>query len=93
MATNSVKYNNKYTLVQHSGYGYGGKPAFSRALEQRHVPDARTEREILKRGGFIGTYEECDEIVDKVFLNAKGEFSDYMIDDLRLYIPVREIVG
>lgn len=105
----------KWTLVQHSGYGYGQDGQFSRAVEPREIGrkedggimTAKQFDELLTKikveGGLVyDTYREAmvaEDVIngvtgDRPFLNVAGEFSHkVVIDSLRLYIPVREVVG
>lgn len=42
-----------YTLVQHSGYGFAGKPDFARAVEEAYVDDLKAQDKIRKAGGLL----------------------------------------
>lgn len=41
------------TLVQHSGYGYAGKPSFRRGIEICYVHKAAELKRIQRVGGFL----------------------------------------
>jgi hypothetical protein len=92
-----------YTVVQHSGYGYNNDPQFEHALESRKLGTKVEADRVTKAGGVIFPgYTEAEDFAEKaqyqpdnasIIPNAKGTFSDQLIDDLRIYIPVREIVG
>jgi hypothetical protein len=83
-----------YTLVQHSGFGFGQKEWFARAVEPTVIPDKRTENKVRKLGGFVGDYAEAAEAEetingvtgDRPFLQAAGTFAAYEVGGLRLYV-------
>lgn len=94
----------KWTLVQHSGFGYGGNPQFSKAVESRPVRTAGEERLVTQAGGILlGSYTEAEELAFSVnypdedyaglIPDARGAFSDRKVDGLRVYIPVRQVTG
>jgi hypothetical protein len=99
------KYKVKFTLVQHSGFGYGGKEGFAHGVEERTIDNKRDEEKVIKAGGLIfEDYMEAVEFEEKVngisdpastslYPQAKGTFSDKEIDGLKIYIPVREAIG
>lgn len=86
-----------YTIVQHSGAGYGYKPEFEQGLEIREVTDGRFQNKIRTLGGkLFATWSEADDYVDSesyqpgnesLIPNAPGTFVDYEVDELKLYIP------
>lgn len=86
-----------YTLVQHSGYGYDEKPGFKQAVEERTIENKRTYNAIKRRGGLLlvgysDAYGKAEEEnypsnIKGIYPRAKGSFSDYKVDGLRLYIP------
>jgi hypothetical protein len=91
-----------WTLVQHSGYGYGGDPGFARGLEIRQVETRAERARVEKAGGVIfDTYVEASKAEDEwpyvdnggLYPHAQGTFSDKTIDGLRIYVPVREAVA
>lgn len=89
-----------YTLVQHSGYGYAGKPGFMQALEVRSL-QSRAERNRVERvGGVVfETYHEAMEAEEKlnyphpfsspmdIYPRFEGGFSIHVIDGLRIALP------
>lgn len=87
----------QHTIVQHSGYGYGGKPSFRHAVESRQVNSAAVAKEILARGGLVFPgYLEAEEYCDTENYRAEvtglnphapGGFDDYLVDGLRVYLP------
>lgn len=92
-----------YTLVQHSGFGYAGKPGFQQAVETRSIDTAK-DRDLVKRVGGVLEVNgyEIDELEERVnyppgveglYPKAQGTFSDKTIDGLRIYIPVTAVVG
>lgn len=92
-----------WTVVQHSGYGYSGKPGFEHAVESRVIESARERRTIESEGGLVfAKYNEAEDFAEAanfpegasgIYPEAKGTFSEKMIDGLRIYIPVREVKG
>lgn len=90
----------KYTVVQHSGFGYGGKTGFKQGLEVRAVTRQAEVRKVEKAGGILfDSYAEADKFCDEategpgIYPQAKGNFAREAIDGLRIYIPVREVKG
>jgi len=88
----------KWAVVQHSGFGYAGKPAFKKGLELRIV-DTRQAKKVVDAGGVIfGGYPEADNyIFEEMYKDvqgmvpkAPGTFSKQMIDGLRIYVPEPE---
>jgi hypothetical protein len=100
-----ARYKTKWTIVQHSAAGYGGNLAFALGVEERGIESQADENMILKAGGVVFDdyldavkFEEkvngiTDPEHDSLYPNAKGTFSDKLYDGLKIYIPVREIVG
>lgn len=93
----------KYTVVQHSGYGYNGNPQFEHAVETRGL-NAVGEVKIVERSGGVvfDDYLAAEQFAEKanypegnqsIIPNAKGSFSHLRIDGLRIYKPVRYITG
>lgn len=92
----------KYTLVQHSGFGYGEKPGFEHAVEEHSVTDREAEK-VRKLGGVIfDSYEQAYDAaehenyppeVDGVIPQAPGTFSKVLIDGLAVYLPPRRLVS
>jgi hypothetical protein len=92
-----------WTIVQHSAYGWQGNPDFAKGLEERKIT---TAREILLvqsvNGLIVHSYEDAEKFamqamypggVEGMIPKAMGTFSDKTIDGLRIYIPVRKVVG
>lgn len=92
-----------WTLVQHSGYGYANKPGFEHGLETRMIETKTQRKQIVKLGGVIfATYGQAEDAaetfmypdgVEGMYPKAQGTFADFKVDGLRLYLPVREVVG
>lgn len=92
-----------YTLVQHSGYGYGGHPQFQRGLESRRLHSKAQRDKVVKVGGvaYPGYMEAEDaaerfmfpEGYDGIVPLAGGRFSAARIDRLRIYVPAHEAVA
>ena len=91
-----------YTLVQHSGCGYGGKSGFARAVETRPL-DKRQETAVRKVGGLvIPTLELANRIVEDVnyppevqglYPCCRGTFSIKEVDQLKIYLPTEYCRG
>lgn len=87
----------KYTLVQHSGAGYAGKPGFEHAVEERHLTTDAQVAQIQKLGGLLfdsymdasdrAEAENYPDVSTSLLPRARGTFSKYMVDGLRVYIP------
>jgi len=89
-----------WTLVQHSGYGYAGKPGFMQALEVRSL-SSRAERNRVERvGGVVfedyGEARDAEETLNyphpfktpaDIYPRFQGTFSEKMVDGLRIAIP------
>lgn len=90
-----------YVIVQHSGFGYNADPQFEKGLETRRIPDKKTLTAIEKAGGVVMEYLAAEEFCEKAMYpsnagmipNARGTFADLTVDGLRVYVPVRQIVG
>lgn len=92
----------KFAIVQHSAAGYKGDPMFEAGLEHRMI-DTKREIDLVNRVGGVmfDTYTEADEFemeamyshTDALIPDAQGTFSDKTIDGLKIYIPVRKVVG
>jgi len=93
-----------WTIVQHSGWGYGQKPGFEKGLEPREIP-TRALRNLVERvGGVVyEDYLEADEAAHELMFppghpehmlypNFMGTFSEKKIDGLRIAIPRRVVV-
>lgn len=95
----------KWTLVQHSAYGYAEKPGWEHAVETRSINTTAEIHRVLKAGGLVfETYSEADEqeyksnypdgAGDKItYPHVQGTFSQTELDGLKIYIPKREVVG
>ncbi len=93
----------KWTVVQHSGYGYAGKEAFEHATETRKIESKTALKLVELAGGEVfDSYLAAENFADLVNYpagyeglapNAQGTFSTKKIDGLAIYIPVREAVG
>lgn len=88
-----------YTIVQHSGYGYGQKPAFEHGLETRSVTTLTEQKAVQRAGGILLSNREAEEFADKEMYpesvdglvpQAPGTFSDKCVDGLCIYIPLKE---
>ena len=92
----------KYTVVQHSGYGYKQNPQFRLAVESRRCVKNADIRQVMRAGGLLfDTYDEAEAFCKKanyppgnngLIPTVRGQFSQMMVDDLKIYIPVREAV-
>lgn len=91
----------QYTVVQHSGFGYADKPGFEHGLEPRRIT-AREARAVERAGGLVFEgYREADDFCEAAMYPegagllpaARGTFAELRVDELRVYIPVREVVG
>lgn len=95
----------KWTLVQHSAFGYAEKPGWEHAVETRSLHTDAEVKRVKQAGGMIfDTYGEAEDQVMKscypdgpgdtlTYPHVLGTFSDKMVDDLRIYIPKRETIG
>ena len=88
----------RWTIVQHSGFGYGGHASFERGVESRRVDTQEDQIKVVKAGGLLfETYEKAEGYVDEEpYLGqdvkslcpcVQGTFSEHKIDNLRIYIP------
>jgi hypothetical protein len=93
----------KWTIVQHSGFGYAGKEGFKQATETRKISTAG-ELKIVKRAGGVlfSTYREAEEFSEKanypdgynsLYPAVKGTFSSKKVDGLAIYVPFKVAVG
>lgn len=98
-----TKVPEQWTLVQHSGYGYAGKPGFKQGLEPRSVT-RKVQADLVRREGglLFDNYMEANEMAhnlqypegyDGMYPMFRGTFSTHVIDDLKIAIPLREIVA
>jgi len=87
----------KYTLVQHSGYGYGGDSGFSLAVEPRSLSTKAELQRVEKAGGLVfdsysaasdrGYDENYSPEVNGIYPRAHGRFAAAKVDGLCIYIP------
>lgn len=93
----------KHTIVQHSGFGYGGDHMFAKGLETRRVATVALARKIEQAGGLLfDSYAKAEDFAEAAMYppdnsglipSARGTFAGLEVDGLALYIPVREVVG
>jgi hypothetical protein len=91
----------KWTVVQHSGFGYSGDPVFESGLEERRVGTKAEQARVERAGGVLfDDYSQAEDFAmeamypaDTVGLapSARGSFSEKTIDGLRIYVPVRQV--
>lgn len=88
----------KWTLVQHSAYGYGNDRQFKAALETRMVRTGAQQEVVRRHGGLLfDSYGEAEDAAfeaqypgnyEGLIPHAEGSFTrNYMVDGLRLYVP------
>lgn len=87
----------RYTVVQHSAFGYKGDPTFENGLETRRITTKGEAALVARAGGVIfPTYGSAEDYAfDQMYCNvtegiipkASGKFSHLKIDDLAIYIP------
>jgi hypothetical protein len=59
------KYGAKWTIVQHSGYGYAGKPGFEHAVETRMLATVAEQRRAKKAGGLLfDSWKEAEDFAE-----------------------------
>lgn len=88
-----------WTIVQHSGYGYGHKEALKQGLEVRQVTKLMEIKRVVKAGGVL--FESYNNALDYTYKEmypegheglvpkAPGKFlNNVFIDELRLYVPL-----
>lgn len=91
-----------YTIVQHSGFGYAGKPQFAKGVEAIKLTGSRERRAVEAAGGLLfETYEAAEDYVQKISYPegytgiiplAPGQFSAVKIQGLAVYVPVPAVV-
>lgn len=90
----------KWTLVQHSGYGYRGKEELVKGLEPRQVTTWAEQRMIQKLGGMLfHAREAAEEFAEhEMYPDSQygglipmvpGSFAEKGIDGLAIYLPAR----
>ncbi len=87
------------TIVQHSAAGYNNDPRFTRGLEMRTVTAKQAEK-ISKAGGLLfDEYNDASKFeheamypdgVQDMIPQARGMFSRFKIDGLKIYLPTIE---
>ncbi|MEO6159048.1 MAG: hypothetical protein ABIQ39_15635 [Ilumatobacteraceae bacterium] len=87
----------RYTLVQHSGYGYAGKEGFAKAVETRRVSSDKVADAIVAAGGVvIDGYVAAEDAAENenyppdlegLYPRVNGRFGQRKVDGLALYIP------
>jgi len=95
----------RWTLVQHSGFGYAEKPGWEHAVETRRITTERELLDVTNEGGMIfESYNDADTAEYKenypegagdrlTYPEVKGTFSDKLLDGLKIYVPAKEPVG
>ncbi len=92
-----------WTIVQHSGFGYGGKPGFEHAVETVAL-NRKSEKTLVEsvNGIIFPTYRDASVFEEQanypagtegIYPDAKGTFSEKRIIGLRIYIPVRNAIN
>jgi hypothetical protein len=91
----------RWTLVQHSAFGYQKKPGWDKGVEMCQIMFERELLDVTNEGGMIfESYEDADDAEMKenypegtgksiMYPCVNGTFSDKMIDGLRIYIPAK----
>lgn len=87
----------KWTLVQHSGFGYSRKPEFQKAVELRQIEGKDIERVEKARGVVFDSYGDAAASEDLenyppntvgICPNVRGTFhAKIQIDGLAVYLP------
>jgi hypothetical protein len=84
---------NKWTVVQHSGYAYGGKPGFEQGLETYQLMTAAELRRVQAAAGLLfDSWTAADTYGDNavgrgLYPAAPGTFSDKTVNGQRIYLP------
>ena len=89
--------NYGWTIVQHSGYGYGSNPQFRSGLETRRITTKRQLNQIIGIGGLVfDEYTKAEAETMRLMYPvgytglipiARGSFVSLQIDGLHLYVP------
>jgi len=89
----------RWTIVQHSAFGYKGNLGFEKGLETRQVKTQAEQITVVKAGGLLfETYDKAEAyseeepykgqtVVHALLPYAQGTFSEHKIDGLRIYLP------
>lgn len=91
-------FDTKWTLVQHSAYGYKGDGMFRRAVEERQLESQREVNRVLKAGGLIfddyGAASDRAEVENYpdpehmgLIPRCPGVFHRDAVDGLHIYLP------
>lgn len=93
----STDRGSKYTLVQHSGYGYAGKPEFQAAVELKEIKGKEIDKVKRAGGAVFDDYREGSEAETRenyppgvvgLIPNVRGRFHKTVsIDRLKVYLP------
>lgn len=74
-----------WTLVQHSGFGYGGREEMQDFVEARVVMSQKELDKINKANGFVlDKFEDIEKAEIKFGFDVKGTFANSKIDGLRI---------
>ena len=90
---------NRFTLVRHHAYIYGGDKHFEQALQVQVVSTAREVTRVKKADGVLfDTYAEAQALVNAAHNAADGgdllgAFSTKVIGEAPIYVPVRKAVA
>ena len=89
-----------YTLVQHSGFGYGGDRTFQRGLEPREITSKVELNRVRKVGGLVlQNYIISEDMAEELMYPNNypngaaptatyfGNFSVKTVDDLHIFVP------
>jgi hypothetical protein len=92
----------KWTLVQHSGFGYAEKPGWEKAVETRQITTEVELKRVESVGGYVfDSYSDADDQEYKsnypdgagdtlTYPAVRGTFSHKELDGLKIYIPATE---
>lgn len=88
----------RYCLVQHSGYGYGGKPMMAGGLELREVSGSLADAVVAAGGVVVSGWARADALAERemyppgvigLIPEAEGHFAALKVDSLAVYVPTR----
>ena len=92
----------RWTLVQHSAYGYQAKPGWDKAVETRQITTTEELARVQSVHGYVfETYDAADDQEMKsnypkgttdtlTYPECLGTFSHKEIDGLKIYMPAVE---
>jgi hypothetical protein len=97
----------RWTLVQHSAFGYQEKPGWEKAVETRRITTTEELARVQSVGGYVfESYDAADTQEYKsnypkgagetlTYPEVLGTFSHKKLDDLAIYIPATktEVIG